>query len=300
MARQTNSDQEDQFDEEFLKRLEYLYIVSQKIAATQQQAKRETEIVGSGIEFAEHRQYTPGDDFRNIDWSLYARTEELFLKLFEEEKDLYIYFLLDSSRSMQLGSPNKWDYAKRVVAALAYIGLANLDRVSIVPFSSKLDDRLPPTRSRGQIFKIFEFLRGLEPGKRTKLEDAFHSFVTQHKRSGLAVVVSDFYDPEGFEEALNFLRYHKFDPVVIQLYDERELDPALKGEVEVVDCETDDVRQVTVTPELLEAYREAFEAFSDDLAEYCTKNQILYFRAPSQEPFDELILRVFRAGGFLD
>jgi uncharacterized protein (DUF58 family) len=291
---------EDQFNEEFLKRLEYLYIVSQKMAASQQRAQRETEVVGSGLEFAEHRQYTPGDDFRNIDWKLFARTEELFLKMFEEEKDLYIYFLLDSSRSMQLGQPNKWDYAKRIVAALGYIGLSNLDRVSIVPFSSKLDDRLPPTRGSGQIFKIFDFLRKVEPGERTELAEAFKTFVTQHKRTGMVVVVSDFYDPEGFEEALNFLRYHKFDPVVIQLYDERELDPELKGEVEVVDCETGDARQVTVTPDMLEAYREAFESYSKEIEEYCSKNQILYFRAPNQQPFDELILRVFRAGGFVD
>jgi uncharacterized protein (DUF58 family) len=290
---------EDQFDEEFLKRLEYLYILSQK-AANQQQAKRDTEIVGSGIEFAEHRQYTPGDSFRNIDWNLYARTEELFLKLFEEEKDLYIYFLLDSSKSMQLGDPSKWAYAKRLVAALGYIGLSNLDRVSIVPFSSKLDERLPPTRGRDQIFKVFEFLRSVEPGERTELEQAFETFVTQHDRRGMVVVVSDFYDPEGFEEALDYLRYHRFDPVVVQLFDERELDPELAGEVEVVDCETGDVRQVTVTADLLEQYREAFESFSIELEEYCSRNEMLYFRAPTQQPFDELVLRVFRAGGFVD
>jgi uncharacterized protein (DUF58 family) len=290
---------EDQFDEKFLERLEYLYILSQK-AANQQQARRDTEIVGSGIEFAEHRQYTPGDSFRNIDWNLYARTEELFLKLFEEEKDLYIYFLLDSSKSMQLGDPSKWAYAKRLVAALGYIGLSNLDRVSVVPFSSKLDQRLPPTRGRDQIFKVFEFLQSVEPTERTRLEQAFETFVNQHDRRGMAVVVSDFYDPEGFEEALNYLRYHRFDPVVIQLFDERELDPELAGEVEVVDCETGDVRQVTVTPDLLEKYREAFESFSVELEEYCSRNEILYFRAPTQQPFDELVLRVFRAGGFVD
>jgi len=201
---------------------------------------------------------------------------------------------------MHLGTPNKWNYAKRVVAALGYIGLSNLDRVSIVPFSSRLGERLPPTRGRGQIFKIFDFLRGIEPGERTRLEEAFESFVTQHERRGMAVVVSDFYDPDGFDEALNFLRYHKFDPVVIQLYDEREFDPELQGEIEVVDCETGDVRQVTVTPELLKAYRSEFDQFSDELEDYCSRNRILYFRAPTQQPFDELILRVFRAGGFLD
>jgi uncharacterized protein (DUF58 family) len=290
---------DEQFDEEFLKRLEYLYIVSQKIASRQQQADRETEIVGSGIEFAEHRQYTPGENFQNIDWNLYARTEELFLKFFEEEKDLYIYFLLDSSQSMQVGGGEKWRYAKQVVAALSYIGLSNLDRVSIVPFFSQLGDRLPPTRGSDQIFTIFEFLQSIQPGERTEMEDAFEQFVTQHDRSGMAVVVSDFYDPEGFEEALDFLRYHKFDPVVIQLYDERELDPDLQGEVEVVDCETGDIRQVTVTPGLIESYKEAFQEYSEQIREYCNKHRSLYFQAPVQQAFDELILQVFRAGGFL-
>ena len=291
MARQ------EQFDEAFLKKLEYLYIVSQKIVTGRLRAERKTRIVGSGIEFADYRNYTHGDDLRNIDWRIYARTEKLFLRLFEEEEDLYIYFLIDSSRSMTLGDPNKWDYAKRVAAALGYIGLSNLDRVSIIPFSSKLDGRLPPSRGKAQIFKVFEFLESLEPGRQTSLEDAFRTFVTQNKRRGMAVVISDFYDPRGFEEGLNYLRYHKFEPLVIHLFDERELDASFRGDLQLVDCETGDVANVTAS--MMKQYQKAFEAYAEQLEEYCVKRQILYFRAPIQVAFDELILRVFRAGGFL-
>lgn len=289
----------EQFDEAFLKKLEYLYIVSQKIVSGRLRAERKTRIVGSGIEFADYRNYAHGDDLRNIDWKIYARTEKLFLRLFEEEEDLYIYFLIDSSKSMTLGVPDKWSYAKQVAAALGYIGLANLDRVSIIPFSSKLDGRLPPSRGRAQIFKVFDFLNGLEPGAQTSLRDAFRTFVTQNKRRGIAVVISDFYDPSGFEEGLNFLRYHKFEPLVVHLSDDRELDDNFRGDLQLVDCETGDIADVTVTAAMMKQYRAAFEAFCERLEEYCVKRQILYFRAPIQVPFDELILRVFRAGGFL-
>ncbi len=291
---------DEQFDEKFLRKLEYLHIMSKKIAAGQARANRKTRIVGSGLEFADHRNYTPGDDMRNIDWKVYGRTNKLFLKLFEEEEDLYIYFLIDNSKSMTLGhKPHKWSYAKQVAAALGYIGLSNLDRVSVIPFSSKLDGRMAPTRGKAQIFKIFDFLSSVEPGTQTSMEDAFKTFVAQNKRRGIACVISDFYDPSGFEEGLNYLRYHKFDPIVIHLFDERELDPSIQGELELVDCETGAVREVTVTAGMLKRYRQVWEKFSHEIETYCTKRDILYFRVPTQIPFDELVLRVFRAGGFL-
>lgn len=287
------------FDDDFLKRLEYLYVVSRKILAGHQQAKRQTRVVGSGIEFADHRAYSHGDDFRGLDWKIFARTERLFLRLFEEEEDLYIYFLIDCSKSMQLGSPNKLDYARQVAAALGYIGLSNLDRVSIIPFSSKLDGRLPPSRGKAQIFKIIDFLDKIEAGQHTSLEAALKTFVAQNKRRGMAVVLSDFYDPRGFEEGINYLRYFKFDPVIVHIFDERELNPTVRGELQMVDCETGDVREVTVTPELVREYREVFEAFGRELEDFCTRKQVLYFRVPIQEAFDDLVLRVFRAGGFV-
>lgn len=289
----------EKFDEEFLKKLEYLYIMSKKIVSGSARAERKKRLVGSGIEFADHRPYAAGDDFRTLDWKIYGRTEKLFLRLFEEEEDLYIYFLIDSSRSMQIGHPNKWSYAKQVAAALGYIGLSNFDRVSIIPFSSQLDGRMPPARGRAQIFKIFDFLNRTEPGQQTNMADAFKKFVNQNKRTGLAVVISDFYDPEGFEAGLNFLRYHRFEPIVIQLFDERELDLNLHGELQLVDSETGGVTNITVTKDVLKQYQKAFENFADKLDDYCKKRQILYFRAPIQVPFDELVLKIFRAGGFI-
>ena len=188
-------------------------------------AERRTRKVGSGIEFADHRTYTRGDDFRYIDWNLYGRLDKLLLRLFEEEEDLHIYILVDVSDSMSIGSPlPKLHYAMQVGAALTYVGLANLDRVSIVPFSDRLIDRLPLSRGKNRIFRVFDFLRNCDLGGKTELAECMKDFVTQTKRRGLAVVISDFYDPKGFEQGINTLRY-KFEPFILQVYDLREASP---------------------------------------------------------------------------
>ncbi len=288
------------FDDEFLKKLEYLYIVSKKVFAGRNLAARKTRIVGSGIEFADYRDYTAGDDLRYLDWSILARTERMLIRLFEEEEDLSIYFLLDVSPSMGLGTGRKLRYAKRLAAALSYVGLSNMDRVSVLPFQETLVDRLPPARGRGQIFKVLRFLeKDFPAGKRTDLRASLRKFVAQNKRRGMAVVVSDFYDLEGFEEGLDALRFQRFEPLVCHVYDEADLNPPLFGDLELVDCETGQTVRVTVTRDLLRRYREQHDKLLERVETFCTRKSIPYFRAPVHVPFDELVLMVFRAGGFL-
>lgn len=291
---------DDLFDDDFLKKLEYLFLVSKKLFSGGAKAERRTKKVGSGIEFADHRNYTRGDDFRYIDWNIYGRMDKLLLRLFEEEEDLSIYLLLDASVSMRIGAPTpKLHYAMKLVAALCYVGLANLDRVSVQPFAAELGDRLPPARGKGRIFKVFDFLRQIEPQGITRLGPCLTRFVQQTKRRGLVVVVSDFYDPSGYEEGLNVLRYNKFEPFVIQLYDEKEAAPPLHGDLTLVDCETGEPKEVTVSASLLAAYRREHERYCQELGQFCTQRAIPFFRTHTGLPFDELVLRIFRAGGFL-
>src|SRR5512132_1295426 len=140
------------FDDEFLKKLEYLNIISKRLFAGQTRAERRTRRRGTGLEFADYRQYVAGDDFRQLHWKAYRRLNRLILKRFEEEEDLPIYFFVDSSQSMSYGKPSKLDYARRVAAALCYIGLANLDRINIVAYAEKIRGELPPQRGKGRIF----------------------------------------------------------------------------------------------------------------------------------------------------
>jgi uncharacterized protein (DUF58 family) len=288
------------FDERFLKTLEHLHMVSRKVFAGNLRAERRTRKVGSGIEFADHRTYARGDDFRYIDWNLYGRLDRLLLRLFEEEEDLHIYIVIDCSDSMSIGQPlPKLHYAMQVGAALTYVALANLDRVAIVPFGDKLLGRMPPARGKNRIFRVFEFLRSCDIGGKTELAECMKDFVTQNKRRGLVVVISDFYDPKGFQDGLNTLRYHKFEPFVLQVYDLREASPKLHGDLALVDCETGDTREVTVSKSLLEAYEREHENYCQELEAYCTKYAMPFFRTHTSIPFDELVLKIFRSGGFL-
>ncbi len=290
---------DDLFDDDFQRKLDYLALVSKRVFAGRMRAERRTKKSGSGVEFADHRDYQPGDDFRYLDWNVYQRFDRLLLRLYEEEEDLAIYFIVDASSSMGFGDAKKLRYAKRVAAALAYVGLANLDRVSLVSTTEKFLERMPATRGKARIFKVFRFLRELEAEGHTNLEDALKTFVAQNKRRGLVVLASDLYDPHGFERGINVLRYNKFDPFVVHVVDSEEARPKLAGDVLLYDCETGDEREVTVTAKVLERFEAAYSEYLSDIDRFCTSKQVPYIRADVSQPFDELILRVFRRGGFL-
>ncbi len=289
----------DLFDDEFQRKLETLAIVSRRVFAGNMRAERRTKKKGSGVEFADHRNYAPGDDFRYVDWNVYQRFGKLLVRLYEEEEDLSIYFIVDCSSSMAFGDNKKFDQARRLCAALAYVGLANLDRVTIVGVNDEVIARMPTTRGKGRIFKVFDFLRTLKPDGTTELRETMKTFVAQHKRRGLAVLISDLYDPAGFEGGINMLRFNKFEPYVLHIVDPRESRLTLKGDVRIYDCETGDEREVTVTPKLLERMQRAWGEYREQVERFCTARQVPYFAADVDTPFDELVLRVFRRGGFL-
>ena len=287
------------FDEAFLKKIEYLYVMSKKVFTGHLRAERKTRKVASGIEFADHRNYAPGDDLRALDWRVYGRTEKLLVRLFEEKEDLSIYFLIDCSGSMNFNDDVKLNYAKKMAAALGYIGLCNQDRVSFIAFNGKVIERMPPTSGRGQIFKIFTFLEKLRGEGATSFEDSFKTFASENRRRGVAVVISDFYNPEGYEKALNFLHYQQFETYVVHVMDEKEFSTDVHGDVSLVDEETGEHLDLTMTPRLAAKYKKAFETLCLQMEAYCVAHHMLYFRTPVSEPFDEIVLKVFRAGGFL-
>jgi uncharacterized protein (DUF58 family) len=291
--------EEELFDDDFQRKLDYLAIVSRRTFAGRVRAERRTKKSGSGVEFADHRDYVAGDDFRYLDWNVYQRFGRLLVRLYEEEEDLSIYLVVDSSSSMGFSSKRKFRYAQRLAAALAYVGLANLDRITIVATTDRIEERMPTARGKARIFKVLQFLRGLEPSGTTDLGDAMKTFVAQHKRRGLVIVLSDLYDPHGFERGINVLRYNKFEPFVLHVIDDTDSRLKLSGDVRVYDCETGDEREVTVTPKVLTQYRAAYQAYLAEIKKFCTERQVPYVAADVNIPFDELVLRVLRRGGFL-
>lgn len=299
MRPQAPAGDEELFDDDFQRKLDYLAIVSRRVFAGRMRAERRTKKSGSGVEFADHRDYVAGDDIRYLDWNVYRRFGRLLVRLYEEEEDLSIYLIVDTSASMGFGNGRKLVYAKRLCAALAYIGLSNLDRISIVAASDRVESRMPVTRGKARIFQVLSFLRPLAAEGSTDLGDAMRTFVAQHKRRGLVVLISDLYDPAGFERGINVLRYNRYETFVLHVIDPAEGRPRLAGDVRLFDCETGEDREVTITPKVLERFGRAYDAYLADVRRFCTSHQVSYVPADVNVPFDDLVLRVLRRGGFV-
>ncbi len=294
------------FDSAFLAKLEQLYLISKKLFRGDHRAERKSKQLGSSLEFADFRNYTAGDDLRSIDWNIYGRLDRLFVKLFEQEQDLHLYFLIDASASMKWQPaaasqlPSKLDAARRICASLAYIGLANLDRVNIHWFGSALHGDLGLSRGKSQFHKVLEFLRRAPdlPGE-TSLLTSIRSFVHRTKRRGLVFLLSDLFDPAGYEEALALLRHSQFEVHVLQVLAAAELRPDTSGDLRLIESETGAAFEVTATDALLRRYHEEIDSFLHGIAAFCLRRGINYAQASSEVPFEELVLRALRDGRML-
>jgi uncharacterized protein (DUF58 family) len=285
------------FDDDFLRKLEYLRIVSMRAFAGRDRADRRARKRGSGLEFADYRQYAPGDDVRHIDWKVYKRLNRLLLRLFDEEQDLPIYLFVDASRSM--AQWEKFDQARRIAAALCYIGLVHLDRVTILPFRGGLGQETDPGRGRGRIFSVFRRLEQLEASGKTDLRQAFKQFAARSARRGLAIVISDFLDPDGFEPALRTLAAAGHEVLVVHLMSTRERDLDALGSVRFVDAESGEHRDIEVTAALARAYTDVWSEYAEELKVFCGRCRLAYVRARAEDPFEDIMLRTFREGGFV-
>lgn len=299
-------------------------MLSRKVFRGRQHAERRSRQTGSSLEFADYRNYAPGDDLRTIDWNIYGRLDRLFVKLFEEEQDLPVYFLLDASASMRWspdtghgersgGALTKFDQARRVAASLAYIALADLDRVNVFYFSSDLGPDAGMSRGRNQFHKLLDFLRRAPPGNGdengndlrpaasagTRLLASLHAFSHRARRRGLLYILSDFFDPGGYEEALRLVRFHGFETHLVQVLHPAERDPGLRGDLRLTDAETGQPLEITSDDALLARYRGELDAFLQNLETFCTRQEITHVLAPSDVPFEDLVLRVLRDGAMI-
>jgi uncharacterized protein (DUF58 family) len=284
---------------EFLHKLEQLELVSKKIFVGRMKGERKSKRRGSSVEFADHRNYSVGDDLRHIDWNVYGRLDKLFLKLFLEEEDLHVYTLLDTSLSMDFGDPTKLHYGKQVAAALAFIGLVNHDRVILDSFSTQLTAGIPSVRGRSQMWRVVQHLERLEATGSSNLTVAAKAFAIKHTGKGVVVVISDFLDKHGYEDALRYLLARNMDIYVIHVLSREEVEPEIVGDLRLVDAEDEDVAEISVSAPLLKRYKENLNAFVGGLKEWCTRRGITYIFTTNQNPFDKLILNYLRERGLV-
>lgn len=290
------------FDAAFLSRLESLSFLARKIQRGSQRAERRSTQRGASVEFAEYRPFVNGDDFRYIDWNAFARWRQLVMKLFVEEEDLHVHLLLDCSASMQWGSPVKFDYARQVVAGLAYLALANLDRASISPLGGTSSVVWPSGRGKHRFLQILRYLTSCQTAARpVRLEEETRNWALTRPRRGFVVWVSDLWgsDPDDAIKSLDRLRHARHEVAVIQIRDPAEAEAGTPGEYELEDCETGEIRRVIISPQMARAYREKFTRYEDALQAYAKRHQLPLLSADTRLSPGDLLQRALVTGGFV-
>ena len=287
------------FDDEFLRKLEYLKLVSQRMVPGHMRGEHRARKKGTGVEFADYRLYVGGDDTKDVDWKAYLRLDKLIVRIFDEEADLPIYLFVDTSESMKFGEPSKFDYARKVAAALSYIGLLNLDRISIIHYANGILEDMVSKRGRNQVWRIFRFLDNARSGGETSLEKSFKAFFGARRRRGLVVNISDFMEPSGVDTGFDFIRFFGHDVFNIQVLSSDEVAPQLPDEALLVDSETGTSERIRVSPALMAAYEKEMARQREAIENYCTRYGWGFVRTDTRIPFEDLIMEIFKTDRFI-
>ena len=284
---------------DLLRRLEQFQLLAARRAKSSARGERRSKARGQSVEFADYRNYTAGDDFRYLDWNLYGRLEKLFLKLYEEERELPVRIFLDCSESMAFGSPRKFDFARQIAAAVGYVALCGFDRVSIFLFPASSENAvhagaLRAVRGRKSSLTYFQNLSKLSAKGGADFNDSLRRGAIEARQAGVAVVLSDFLDLAGYESGLSALIARGFHVNTIQILAPEELNPSTFGDLRFVDSETGAMQEVTFGKYRLKNYQQTVENYCQRLREYCQGRGINYFRVGSDASLEKLLLNQLR------
>ena len=288
------------FDDSTLRKLTALTLVAERVRAGRMRGDRRSSKRGASIEFADFRNYVPGDDLRRLDWNIYARLERPFIRLFEDEEDLAVYILFDGSRSMDWGEgdENKFVYGIRLAAALGSIALGSGDPIRFEMLAgAPVGSAFGPTRGGHHTLRFLDHLGSLAAGGETALDGALTQFVLARQRPGLVFLISDLLDPQGFRGGLNRLIGRGHQVVVIQVLAPDELDPQITGDLKLIDREFGSFQEVTLDPIVLQGYHRQLTSWLEEIETFCRGRGIGYVRTSTGSPWDRFILRELRAEG---
>lgn len=300
----------------FLRKLELLRIQGRRAFPGVMRGERRSTRRGASVEFADFRKYEAGDDFRHVDWSIYARLERLMLRQFVEEEDVRIDILIDQSRSMHFGSPmTKFDFARRAAAALAFLAVSSLDQVGVATFDTAIRLQKRASRGRGHLMAVLNFLESLakdekasqktdapqeqrdhtavaiQPNQRTSLSGVLRNYQKTTLRPGILFVISDFLDEDDFQAAAKLLVQRKFDVNLIQVLADEEVNPEVAGDLLMVDSESGDEREITANERAVVAYKKVLARYTSSLETFCKANGIGYTFLQASASFEDLLLK---------
>jgi uncharacterized protein (DUF58 family) len=307
---------------ELLRRLEQFQLLAARRAKSSARGERRSKARGQSVEFADYRNYSHGDDFRYLDWNLYGRLEKLFVKLYEEERELPVRIFLDASESMTFGEPRKFDFARQIAAAIGYVALCGFDRVSVIPFpsaergarnaetggrssdlplqstvrnpQSAIEGALRAVRGKKSSMQFFQNLGALTAGGSGDLNQALRRGALEARQAGVALVLSDFLDPAGYEAGLSALIGRGFQVNTVQILAPEELNPTTYGDLRLVDSETGGLQEVTFGKFRLKAYQQTTQNYIQRLREFCTPRGIHFFSVSSDTSLEKLLLKQLR------
>lgn len=288
---------------DLLRRLEQLQMVARRFAKSSLRGERRSRARGHSVEFADYRNYVSGDDLRYLDWSLYGRLDRLFIRLYEEERELPVTVFLDSSESMVFGEPRKFDFARQVAAAVCHVALCGFDRVSVRSFperevNKKRSAALRSVRGRQSSLGLIQHLSQLEPGDAANLNGALRQGAIESRQVGLAVVISDLLDESGYEAGIKSLLSRGFQVILVQVLSPEELNPSSFGDLKFVDAETGSAREVTFGKFRLNRYQASTAAYIEQIAEFCRARGVGFWSVASDCSIEDLLLKQMKEGQF--
>jgi uncharacterized protein (DUF58 family) len=289
------------FDEPTRRKLEALMLHASRVRAGAIKGDRRSNKRGTSIEFADYRNYAPGDDLRRLDWNIYARSDRPLTRLYEDEEDLAVHLLLDTSASMDwqpdegsAAAAGKFLFARRLFAGLGFIALAENDRLTM----STLDGaRFGPVRGRGYGVGLLRYVGGLAGRGTTDLNSALRDYALRTARAGLVVVISDFFSPSGYLDGLNALLAKGCEVAVVHLLSPAEAQPPLAGDLRLIDVETGEPQEVSLDDGMRALYVQRVREWRDDIRATCGKRGIHYVYAETDAPWERVILQDLRRLG---
>ena len=284
----------DLLDPVFMSRLDTLDVLSRKILQGKLQGERRSKRRGQSVEFADHRPYVAGDDLRFVDWNVYGRLDQLFLKLFLEEQDLTVHIVADASASMSFGEPSKELFIKKLTAALGYVSLVNNNRVTISFIADGVTAQLANMRGRNYLNNMAECLLTTDCDGPSNFDSACRQLAAGRIGSGVMVVLSDFLFKEGYDSGLRRLIGRQYDLYAIQVLCPQELSPNISGELKLIDIEDADAAEITVSAALSKYYKRNLTAYCNELKDFCTRRGAVYVLANSADSVESLVLNYLR------
>lgn len=287
-------------DQRFLERLERLAIRWQKSFPGLVGGHNPSRYPGPGLEFLDHRHFHYGDDLRAVNWRAYLRFEKLFLKIFRIEPHTAVRLLLDVSASMGTGGGGKFDFARKLAAALCYVGLVRLDTILLLPFRDRLEEGRRCAGGRHRFAPVVEFLTQLQPSGSTDYLQVVRDFLSRYVDRSLVIIISDFLDDADCRKPLQYLADFGHELMLIQVWAEEDRTPPWEGRLELVDAESGAVLELDFDAQARAAYTEAFEAHAQGLRRLALANGGRYVGLSSAQGIEEAFFGPLTQAGALE